>query len=275
MKGIKARLIISDFDGTLLTTSHEVPQRVKSAISEYVAAGGVFAVCTGRMLASILPQVRALGLKGLVAAYQGTVIADIESGRIIKNGGFAVRDSVHICKTLEDGGYPINAYADNIMYTDLPKDNKLLNTYEKITGIQAQFVRGEKMSEFVKERGLYCQKIISVVLPERKLPLYEYLLQKLGTDFEVTYSASVLVEVSPKGDDKGQALKYIAAHYNIPVEDTVAIGDNLNDLPMIKAAGVGVAVQNAVPEFKKFADVVCPSCDDGGVADIIKKYGFA
>ena len=275
MRKLKARLIISDFDGTLLTTSHEVPQRVKNAISEYVAAGGVFAVCTGRMLASILPQVRALGLKGLVAAYQGTVIADIESGQIIKDGGFAVEDCVRICNTLEERGYPINAYADNIMYTDLPEDDKLLNAYEKITGVRARFVRGQKMSGFVKERGLYCQKIVSVVSPDRKLPLYEYLVQKLGAEFEVTYSASVLVEVSPKGDDKGQALKYLAAHYGIEVADTVAIGDNLNDLPMIKAAGVGVAVQNAVPEFKQFADVVCPSCDDGGVAEIIQKYGFA
>ena len=275
MKTIKARLIISDFDGTLLTSSHEVPEKVKRSISEYVAAGGVFAVCTGRMLSSILPQVRALGLKGLVAAYQGTVIADIESGQIIKNGGFAVEDCVRICKTLEERGYPINAYADNIMYTDLPEDDKLLNGYEKITGIRAQFVCGQKMSDFIKERGLYCQKIVSVISPEKKLPLYEYLLHKLGADFEVTYSASVLVEVSPKGDDKGQALKYLAAHYGIAMEDTVAIGDNLNDLPMIKAAGVGVAVQNSVPEFKQFADVVCPSCDNGGVAEIIQKYGFA
>ena len=74
MSGIKNKLIISDFDGTLLTTRQTVPGRVKDVIDEYIAAGGIFAVCTGRMLASILPQVRALGLKGLVAAYQGTEI---------------------------------------------------------------------------------------------------------------------------------------------------------------------------------------------------------
>ena len=85
----------------------------------------------------------------------------------------------------------------------------------------------------------------------------------------------MLVELSPKGDDKGEALKFIAGHYNIPAESTVAIGDNLNDLPMIKAAGTGIAVANAVEEFKAFSDDVCPSCDDGGVADVIKKYGLA
>ena len=75
MSKVKCGLIVSDFDGTLLSTKQTISDNVKNAINEYVAAGGIFAVCTGRMLASILPRVRSLGLKGLVAAYQGTVIA--------------------------------------------------------------------------------------------------------------------------------------------------------------------------------------------------------
>ena len=104
---------------------------------------------------------------------------------------------------------------------------------------------------------------------------YEYLVKKIGDKYEVTYSAAVLVEVSPKGDDKGEALKFLAEHYGIPIDKTVAIGDNLNDLPMIEAAGTGVAVMNATEELKEYADDVCPSCDEGGVAHVIKKYGFA
>ena len=274
MSGIKNKLIISDFDGTLLTTRQTVPGRVKDVIDEYIAAGGIFAVCTGRMLASILPQVRALGLKGLVAAYQGTVIADIESGRLIRCGGFELDDAVEICRTLEERGEEINVYADNKLYTTMPADNKMLCMYEDITGIKAKHFSG-RMSDFVKQNKLFCQKIVSIVTPDKKLPLYNFLCKKFGGRFEVTYSAAVLVELSPKGDDKGEALKFIAGHYNIPAESTVAIGDNLNDLPMIKAAGTGVAVANAVEEFKAFADDVCPSCDDGGVADVIKKYGLA
>lgn len=270
---INNRLIVSDFDGTLLTTKQTVPARVREAIERYVNAGGVFAVCTGRMLASILPQVRALGLKGLVAAYQGTVIADIESGCIVRNGGFTSDQATEICRILEGRGEPINAYADNKMYSTLPTDNKLLTMYQDITGIRANHVSG-KMSDYVAQNNLFCQKIVSVIPPERKMPLYEYLVKEIGEKYDVTYSAAVLVEVSPKGDDKGAALKFIAQKYSIPIEKTVAIGDNLNDLPMILAAGTGVAVKNAVEEFKKYADDVCPSCDEGGVADVIEKYGF-
>ena len=77
MKKIKNKLIVSDFDGTLITSSHTVPEDVKSAINEYVACGGIFAVCTGRMISSILPRVRELGLKGLDVGYYGDAIAEI------------------------------------------------------------------------------------------------------------------------------------------------------------------------------------------------------
>lgn len=271
---IKCGLIVSDFDGTLLTTRQTVPEDVRRSIDDYVAAGGIFAVCTGRMLASILPQVRSLGLKGLVAAYQGTVIADIESCRIIRNGGFKLEEAVEICKTLESHGEAINAYADDVMYTTLPPENKMLQMYESITGVTARHISGA-MSDYVREHALYCQKIVSVVMPDKKLPLYEYLVKKIGDKYEVTYSAAVLVEVSPRGDNKGEALKFLAEHYGIPIENTVAIGDNLNDLPMIESAGTGVAVMNATEELKEYADDVCPSCDEGGVAHVIKKYGFA
>ena len=78
-----------------------------------------------------------------------------------------------------------------------------------------------------------------------------------------------------KGDDKGAALKYIADYYKIPLENTVAVVDNLNDLPMIEAAGTGVAVANALEELKTYADEVCPSCDDDGIAFVIRKNGLA
>ena len=89
MKNLGCKLIVSDFDGTLANTANEVPDGVKNALNKYVADGGIFAVCTGRILPSILPRVREIGLKGLVIACQGAVIADIESGKILRNAVFA------------------------------------------------------------------------------------------------------------------------------------------------------------------------------------------
>lgn len=270
---LNAKLIVSDFDGTLLNSQRQVTPEVKEEISRYVADGGIFAVCTGRMMASILPRVRQLGLKGLVIACQGTVIADIGSGKLIKCGGLNGKDAAEVCAALEERGYHVNIYNGDRMFSNLPPENEYLQEYEKITGIHAEHV-GLPLSEFVRKNNLTCQKITSLCFPEDKLTVYRYMLGKFEGRFDVTYSSDVLVEVSPFGENKGEALKFLAAYYHIPVGETVAIGDNLNDLSMILAAGTGIAVGNATPALKDAADVVTVTNDENAVSEVIKQYGY-
>ena len=271
---INYRLIVSDFDGTLIDDNQQILPEVKSAIDEYVAAGGIFAVCTGRMLSSILPQVRALGLKGLVIAYQGTVIADIETGKIIKSGGMNCAEVAQICKFIEDIGFGLNVYCDEKIYTDYSADNAYLKRYEEIIGVKAVHIDG-KMSDYVVRNNMFCQKILSIVSESEREQLYSKLQKEFGEKYDVTCSAKVLVEVSPMGDNKGEAVKYLAKHYNVPIEKTVAVGDNLNDLSMVLVAGMGCAVGNATPQLKAAADFVSVTNNEGALAQIIKKFGFA
>ncbi len=270
---INCGLIVSDFDGTLIDDKQQILPEVRDTINEYVASGGIFAVCTGRMLSSILPQVRALGLKGLVIAYQGTVIADIDTGAVIKNGGMDYSCVAEICENIEDLGYGINVYSDEKIYTNYPCDNPYLTRYEEIIGVKAVHING-KMSDYVRSKKLFCQKVLSIVPEDKREGLYTELNKRLGGRFDVTCSATVLVEISPIGDNKGEAVKYLANYYNIPIQKTVAAGDNLNDLSMIVAAGVGCAVGNAVQELKDAADFVSVSNNRGAIAQIIKKFGF-
>lgn len=271
---INCGLIVSDFDGTLITDNQQILPEVRKAINDYVRAGGIFAVCTGRMLNSILPQVRLLGLKGLVIAYQGTVIADIETGKIVKNGGMTYNEVSEICKNFEQLGQGVNIYCDGKIYTNYSEDNIYIRRYEQIIGVKAEHLNC-KIYDFVTERKLFCQKVLSIVNENERKDIYMQLLKRIGDRFDVTCSASVLVEVSPLGDNKGEALKFLADYYNIPIEKTVAAGDNLNDLPMIEAAGIGCAVGNAAEELKVAADFVSISNNEGALAQIIKKFGFA
>lgn len=273
MSELNAKLIVSDFDGTLITSDQRILPEVKKAISDYVADGGIFAVCTGRMLASILPRVRSLGLEGLVVACQGTVIADIKSGEFIRCGGFNSRQAAEISAVLEDLGAPINAYSGDDLYTNIPEDNKYLKLYENITGITGKHL-SMPISQYISSQDKKWQKIASLCRPEDRQRLLDYLSHKFAGKYDVTCSADVLVEVSPLGDDKGSALKFLAQHYHIPVESTVAIGDNLNDLPMIVAAGTGVAVGNATEGLKAAADYISCTNDQGAVAQVIKKIGY-
>ena len=273
MKSINKRLIISDFDGTLVNSQNTISDAVRQAINEYVACGGIFAVCTGRMLSSILPRVRELGLKGLVAAYQGSVIADIESGKLLRNNSLSVDDCIEICAFAERSNYNCNTYSNEVLYTTIPKGDKWLTVYETVTGVKAVNVDGA-MTTFVKENNLACNKITFLVNPNERERLYKLLQTEFSEKFDVTCSAASLVEVSPKGDDKGAALEYIADYFGVALSSTVAIGDNLNDLSMIKIASVGVAVGNAVEDLKREANYITVSNNDDAVAKIIEKFGF-
>lgn len=280
MRELNCKLIVSDFDGTLATSSNTVPKEVRSAINEYVDSGGIFAVCTGRMLRAILPRVREIGLKGLVVAYQGTVIAEIESGKIIRKNCIKSSDVVKICRFIEDlraaspsYEFGINTYSDEIYYTDIPAGNIYLDRYEKITGVRAEKA-DVPMSQFILRNNFDCQKVTCLVPPVLRERLYNALLNKFGGCFDVTCSAEVLVEVSPYGDNKGAALKFLADKYCVPMHLTVAAGDNLNDLSMIKDAGTGVAVGNAVEGLKRAADYISVTNDEYAVAEIINKFGF-
>ena len=78
------------------------------------------------------------------------------------------------------------------------------------------------------------------------------------------------MEIFSDKADKGTALKYLAEYFNIDREDVMAMGDSRNDLPMVKYAGVGVALDNACDDLKKVADVVTVSNDEDGVAVMIE-----
>lgn len=273
MKEINYKLIVSDYDNTLTNGKNKVPKEVKKAISEYVEYGGIFAVCTGRMLRSIMPQVKKLGLKGLVVANQGIVIADIESGKILKNGGMTAEETALVCRAIEKLNQPINLYSGDNLYTDIPKSNKYLKKYEKIVQVKSIHVDG-KISDFAQKSNLSFQKVAILVAPDERQRIYDILSAELGDKFDVTCSASVLVEVSPYGETKGRAVQFLAEHFNVPIEKTIAVGDNLNDLSMIQAAGLGVCVGNGVEELKRSADYVSLSSNDCGIAQIIARYGF-
>ena len=273
MKKINYGLIVSDFDGTLIDDNQQILPEVRTAIENYIACGGIFAVCTGRMTCCILPRVRELGLKGLVVAYQGTVIADIESGKILKNGGISSEGIAEICRNIKELGQPVNVYSGDDLYTDIPKDNVYLQQYERIVGINAQYVEGD-IADFVLKSDLFCQKVAILIAHNEQEAVFKELQRRLGDRYDVTCSAKVLIEVSPLGDNKGAAVKYLADKFGIPIEKTVAVGDNLNDLSMIKTAGVGVAVGNATQALIDAADFVSVSNNAGAIAQVIEKFGF-
>ena len=95
----------------------------------------------------------------------------------------------------------------------------------------------------------------------------------LDKEVQFTYSSNRYMEFNSIHTSKGLALKNLAKHLNITIDETMAIGDHLNDLSMLEVAGLSVAVNNAQDEVKRICDVTTSlnNCE-GGVAQAIEKY---
>ena len=272
MRKINYKLIMSDFDGTLFRSDHTVLPETVAAINEYVQAGGIFVVSTGRGIEAILPQVRELGLKGLVSAYQGSTVAEIETGKLLVDGGMPKEDALRICKAFEeDEGIHTQVYTLRDFYVN--KDNEARRKYEAITKTKGIYFEG-KASDFIKTIQEPIKKVNVLVDPKDKMRVYERMRQRLGDEFYVAYSAETLVEVSAKNYSKGTALTFIANYYGIPLEKTVAVGDNLNDLPMLSLAGKGIPVANADQKLKEVLPAYSYSNDENAIGKIIEEFGF-
>lgn len=273
MQKINYPLIISDFDGTLVRSDGSVAEETRAAISAYTAAGGTFGICTGRMLTSILPRARELGLKGLVASYQGSVITDIESGALLVDGYIPAEEAAEICKAFEELGLHIHLYELDKFYVN--RQDEALAAYEEVCRVKGEIVTGEPLSSFVLKKKPKIRKVLAMVEPEEKLKVYKTIAEKLSDSFYVTYSTAYLVEVTSRRYSKGTAVKFMADYYRVPVNRTLAVGDGLNDLPMLEAAGLGLAVKNADEALKNKVPFFPYTNDENAIGRIIQTYGFS
>ena len=158
-------LFLSDFDGTLLRSDGTISARTRSAIARYRQAGGIFAVCTGRGLAAILPRLYELGLnEGLVAAFQGAVLADIATGKPVTHTSFPVEDACEVLRFFESVGAHIHMYTIDHFYCNM-RDG-MLESYEQICGVKAEIVSDELFSHKVARERLAVIKILVMAPPQ-------------------------------------------------------------------------------------------------------------
>jgi len=265
------KLILSDFDQTLFRHDYQIHQSTIDTIKNYQEKGGRFAICTGRMLKSILPYAKSMNLSGDIVACQGSVIYSLDKDEFILRGGIEYQLSKKILEYIEKKYTHIHMYIDGELYVN--SYDEATKQYEQFCGVHANLIEG-KPSEFVYKNKYLLEKMLVFNRPEENESCYQDLNKRFGEIAVVSISGQMLVEIADNNFSKGKALIYLASRYKISIEDTIAIGDSLNDLTMIKTAGKGIAVGNASEALKAEADEVTLTCDENAVEYIIKKYGL-
>lgn len=265
------RAILIDLDGTLLDRKSQVPERNKAAIRAARDAGIDVLLATGRSVTATLETYRTLEMTGPACCYNGAVLYCGTSDRWLSHIALeddATRDLVEFCR--ERGLFHV-VFKDDWKHTTEPAteiQRTFLGLLDNVRIVERDVVprsgatkvsfAGEKadLAEFTrrfKARGLYQERF-----DVKTVPGFEHI------------SMVVVDLLSPACRGKAEAIHFLEETRGIPAGAIVAIGDHRNDLPMIRAAGVGVAMGNAPPEVQAEADIVIGRHEEGAVGAFIE-----
>jgi Cof subfamily protein (haloacid dehalogenase superfamily) len=265
-------LIALDLDDTLLRADLSVSDGNKAALAEADALGIRIVLASGRNIHSMRYYAEMLGLDGpgdYLICSNGTEIIESATGRLLDERRLSPELCREVARRIESRGFPWQIYEEGLIHVSEPNEWALEDS--RLTGQSAILVEDED--------AFFSRGLLKFVVPGEPSAI-SGLLAELGSALEgrarVVTSKPYFLEVLPPDADKGLALVRLASILGIEMPRVMAIGDALNDLGMVTAAGWGCAPANAVPEVKAAARVVSRlSHEEDAVADLVRSVALA
>jgi Cof subfamily protein (haloacid dehalogenase superfamily) len=264
------KLLLTDVDGTLVRKDGSISEENLAALRAAHEAGVCVSICTGRSMLSSKEQIEKLGFGGFHAFYDGGFICHGDSGEVLHAGAippaairrlieFAAQHSLYL--ELSNG---LRSFA--ALPCPVPKLKSLAFEAEHTTG----------SLERIEDRERIVQGLL-VVQSERE-GLIEALRQELAPGTQIVHGPVALTSgldpcvVLAGGTSKGSAIARFCEYHGITPDEVMAVGDWMNDISMLKEAGLGVAMGQAPDEVKAAADCITGSVNEHGLAEAIRKY---
>ena len=271
------RIILLDLDGTLLTHDKQLSPGNRAALERAVAMGIWIVPSTGRFYQGMPAVVRELPFVRYAVTINGAQVYDGKEDAVLHRAEIAPAAAERVFDRLDALPVIYDCFLDGWGYMDArhyaqidrfiadPRVNRMVKDLRRPVEDFRAFIRREnqplqKIQMFF--RDLDRRREALEVLP-RDLP-----------DMAVTSSIPNNIEINDKAATKGEALRFLCRHLGVDVRDTMAFGDGSNDMSMIQAAGIGVAMANADPALRAAADYVTDTNDADGVAKAIARFCF-
>lgn len=269
------KIIALDLDGTLLNSSKELSAENYRALEEAAAQGIEIVPTTGRFYNAMPQVIRDLPFVNYVITINGAQIYDRRHDASIFRAEIPLKQALQIMEFLDTLPVIYDCFMGGAAWMTRRLHELAVEFAPEIhlrKMIQELRTPVPELKAFITEQGNNIQKIQFFV---KDMQLRERMLQQLEVMFpETIVSSSAInnVEINNCHANKGEALHGLARYLGVDPGCTIAFGDALNDLPLIRSAGIGVAMGNAHPDVKEIADFVTCSCDEDGVAFGIRKF---
>ena len=263
---MKKKLLVTDLDGTLIPVANKISAANIEAAHKAGANGVTIAIATGRMYKAAIAVADALSLNTPIIAYNGAMIAE-RNGTILYDCCLPSDVATEVIALCQSKGWHLQLYARDELY--YAASNEFTERYEKNQNLQGHAVGWEGL----QARTTNVTKLLCISAePAEAQQKQQILRAAFGDKLNCMVSHPRYVEMVDLNVGKGLAVKRLAEKLGIDRENVFAIGDSVNDISMLQAAGVSIAMGNAAPEIQAMCTHVTSPCDEDGFAQAIYTY---
>lgn len=262
-------MIVLDLDGTLTNRDKVITPKTKEVLMRAQKQGKKVVLASGRPTYGVMPLAKELELEyygGYILAFNGGIIMNCKTKEILFSSQLPVEANARIAELAKDQGVNILTYeGDKIITMD-----DTCPYVEKEAFVNKLEV--EQIEDFISYVDFSVPKFLMLDDGDYLAMVEPRVKAALGKNFSVYRSEPYFLEILPKGIDKAKSLERLLERVGLTKEQMIACGDGYNDLTMIKYAGLGVAMENAVLPVRKAADYITLSNNDDGVAYVVEQF---
>jgi Cof subfamily protein (haloacid dehalogenase superfamily) len=262
------RLVVADLDGTVRSRQLGITRGVRRAVAAAQAKGVRVCVATGRMWRSAGPWIRALGADPPAILYNGGRVLDFRTGAVLLERRLPAETARGVLALVRrDPAMQPHLFVNDRVYVE--RAHPLTDAYAADDGLTCEVVPA-----FEPLLDTDPDKILAVGAVDRVAALAAAVRQAALPVHAVT-SEPIYLEFLPPGISKGAALGVVLDALGIEPAETIAVGDGWNDVEMIEAAGLGVAMGTAPDGVRARANHVCGSAEEEGFRDVLERFVLA
>ena len=271
IKKTRYKLLVLDIDGTLLNRNGEISEEDCRALAAVREVGISVSLCTGRTVRSCRKILEKLSLNGYHIFFDGALVYNPERNEEVYSRPLPPSLVREMSQAALQDGIPLDLFSVTGYFTT--EETWRTRIRREFFGIESTIC--DIRSLWQKEKIIKGGTVISCAAEERNFQAY---IRRFKDTLNYTRTVTPawpdlsFINILAPGVSKGQALEALASHLKIRTDEVMSIGDGSNDIPLLAASGLAVAMQNAPEELKSVADFITADVEQSGVAQAIQKF---